>query len=211
MIESWLSRAYAWACERLYHELAWGYDWIAALVSLGAWGQWRRLVLDDAPAGWLLELGPGTGALMVDAARRGWIVVGVERSPQMVGVAARRLGRTACHAHLIHGDAHTLPLADCCADSVIATFPAPYVLAETTLNEVARVLKPGGRLLIGGAWVRPNSLRLQNLGIFYSGAPDALLARLEERMAARGLRLAWDERRSGWAHVGVVVAEKPNA
>jgi ubiquinone/menaquinone biosynthesis C-methylase UbiE len=211
MIDSWLVRAYLWACERLYHELAWCYDWVAAIVSLGAWGRWRRLVLDEAPAGWLVELGPGTGALMVEAARRGWMVVGVEHSPQMVRASARRLRRTPSHAQLVHGDARLLPLIDGCAECIIATFPAPYVLAETTLDEVARVLKPGGRLLIGGAWVRPNSMLLQNLGIFYSGAPEALLVKMKERLAVRGLRLAWDERRVGWARVGVIMAEKPDA
>ncbi|MGL4648231.1 MAG: class I SAM-dependent methyltransferase, partial [Caldilineaceae bacterium] len=148
---------YLWACERLYHELAPAYDWAAAAVSLGAWDAWRRSALahlppaDDAQSLRVLELGPGTGALLAQMVDAGHTVVGLERSAPMVATALASQpwrGR----APLCQGDARALPFGAASFDAALATFPAPFILEAATLAEAARVIRPGGRLIVVGLW-----------------------------------------------------------
>ena len=66
---AWIAQAYAWACERLYDEMAWSYDAVSWLVSAGRWSSWRAgawaWVVDEP----ILELGVGTGVLLADGLR----------------------------------------------------------------------------------------------------------------------------------------------
>lgn len=199
-------RAYLWACERLYHEFAWGYDAVAWGVSGGRWAVWRRAVLPWVQGPNVLEIGFGTAALLHDMAVAGYKVVGIDNSSAMQRQAARRDGLRATR---IQADAQLLPLADGLFDTVVATFPAPYITEVATLTEVARVLKPGGRLVVGGLWVaaaspidrRPVTAR----------TPSALLLRMGMMLRAGGLAMAVTEAAVGGAHVGIVIAHKAGA
>jgi ubiquinone/menaquinone biosynthesis C-methylase UbiE len=157
----WPARIYFWLAERLYNELAWAYEAVASLVSLGRWQGWRLRALDalgEAP-GRVLELGFGTGALLVAMAARGWWPVGLEPSPAMQRVAARRLRRArvdARHGHSpvrLRGHAQALPFRDGSFDAAVATFPTEYIMSVETLREVHRVLCPRGCLVIAGLYV----------------------------------------------------------
>ncbi len=144
-----LRRLYGWAAERLYHELAWAYDPVSWVVSLGRWSYWRRTALEHLPAGRVLEIGPGTGVLLAEMARRGLAVCGLEPSPAMLRLAARRLRRLGLRVPLVRGRAQALPFLDATFDAVLATFPANYILSAETLREAARVLR-SGRLVVAG-------------------------------------------------------------
>lgn len=149
-------RVYLWACERLYHEFAGTYEWVAVAVSLGGWHTRRRTALAHLPQVTsaaplrVAELGPGPGVLLREMAEAGYAAVGVERSPQMVAVALRGAPTLT---PLVQGDARKLPFAAAALDALVATFPAPYILDAATLREAARVLRPGGRLIVTGLWV----------------------------------------------------------
>src|SRR5262249_42587069 len=76
-------------CDRLYHEAAFAYDWVAALISGRRWRSWgeraaRRL------GGRVVEVGPGPGHVLAALRRRGVRAVGVELSAAMAGRAAGR-------------------------------------------------------------------------------------------------------------------------
>ncbi len=149
----WLARLYLWACEQLYDELAWWYDVVSWVVSLGHWRSWQTGVWGEVNGQDILEIGAGTGALMVQGAQRGFGVVGVDNSSAMLTVAQRRLVNAHVTSPLLQGDGRTLPLRDQTFDTVVATFPARYIFDPATLAEMRRVLRKGGRLVILGLWV----------------------------------------------------------
>jgi ubiquinone/menaquinone biosynthesis C-methylase UbiE len=136
-----MRRIYQWLLARLYAEFAPIYDMVATLVSRGHWFLWgeRIIPLLDAP---ILELGCGTGHLQQALAQRGIAAIGVDRSLRMLHQATRRATTLVC------ADSGALPWAAGTFASVVAVFPAPYIMAPSTLHEVARVLQPGGQLVI---------------------------------------------------------------
>ncbi|HOG46271.1 MAG TPA: class I SAM-dependent methyltransferase, partial [Anaerolineae bacterium] len=171
---AWPARGYRWATERLYHEFAWAYDAVSWLVSLGRWSGWRRQALAYVGGPRVLELGFGTGELLIEMAGRGWQAVGLERSPAMQRVTARKLRRQGLRVPRLCGAAQALPLAAASLDAIVATFPADYILAPGTWHEAARALRPGGRLVIAGLFVE---LDLPALRPGYSSATQRIAAR----------------------------------
>jgi ubiquinone/menaquinone biosynthesis C-methylase UbiE len=63
---TWFARLYLWATHRLYDEFAWAYDLASWLVSLGRWSGWRRRALDHVVGQRVLEVGFGTGGLLLE-------------------------------------------------------------------------------------------------------------------------------------------------
>jgi ubiquinone/menaquinone biosynthesis C-methylase UbiE len=132
----------------LYNQLAWTYDMVAWLVSFGQWEAWRRtatLFLQEGP---ILELGYGTGGLMADMAAGNRSVVGLDFSPYMARRARGRLLRQGTNPRLVRGQAQYLPFRDASFRNVVATFPTEFIFEPQTLTSVARVLRPGGCLVI---------------------------------------------------------------
>ena len=140
-------RLIRWAFARFYHEFAWTYDTVAALVSAGHWRDWALAALPDL-RGRVLELGCGTGNLQLALAGRDAAAVGLDASPTMLALTRAKLGRAGRGAALLRADARALPLAGRQFDTVVATFPSEYIVDPATLGEVRRVLRPGGRLVV---------------------------------------------------------------
>ncbi len=111
---------YGWATERLYRELAWGYEIVAWIVSLGRWDAWRRQVLDHVIGRRVLEIGFGTGVLLETAVDRGMSIFGVDPSPEMHRVAARRMRRSGRRAPCVSATAQLLPFEDGSFDPIIS-------------------------------------------------------------------------------------------
>ncbi len=129
-----------------YREFAWTYDVVAWGVSAGLWRQWVLAALPEA-RGRVLELGFGTGYLQAALAGRPG-VAGLDASPQMARLAARRVRRHGYTPRLARGVAQALPFAAASFDTVLATFPAEYIFDPTTHAEIRRVLAPEGRLVL---------------------------------------------------------------
>jgi len=134
----------------LYQPLAFTYDAVSWAVSMGAWRAWTRAALQFvAPdEGRILELAHGTGNLQCDLQARGYDAVGVDLSPQMGRIAARKLLRAGARPWLARCRAQALPFADGSFHAVIATFPTDFIVDPRTLAEVRRVLSREGRLII---------------------------------------------------------------
>lgn len=147
---SWQARLALGTFDLLYRVPA--LYWVASTIPFaGQWRRWQRLVLPRIRGHDVLEVGCGPGWLLADMIAAGYACHAVEASPQMVRAARRTLARH----HLTH-DATTvqearvqqLPFADAAFDTVVSTFPAPYIADPASLREIARVLRPGGRLVV---------------------------------------------------------------
>ncbi len=155
----------------LYHSFAWAYDLVSSTVSLGRWNQWVNAAGSLLTGPRVLELGYGPGHLQTYLRTAGFIPFGLDESDQMARQAFRRLSRQGYTPFLSRGLAQSLPFADQSFDSVVATFPTPYIVDPLTLAEIKRVLKPtadmrsgksrreGGRLVVlTAAWITGRSL-----------------------------------------------------
>jgi len=138
-----------WAFARFYREFAWTYDVVAALVSSNRWREWTLAALPYLH-GRVLELGCGTGNLQRALAgqERFPAPIGLDVSPQMLGLARRKLESTGAVIRLLRADARALPFPPAVFDTLVATFPSEYIVAPATLAEARRVLRPGGRLAV---------------------------------------------------------------
>ena len=132
----------------LYNEMAWTYDLVAGVVSLGQWQAWGRTAIDHLRGERVLELAHGPGHMLAALAERGLSPVGLDLSPYMGRLARRRLRRRGQSVPLVRARAQALPFRAGCFDSSVATFPTEFILSPATLRETARVIRPGGRLVI---------------------------------------------------------------
>jgi ubiquinone/menaquinone biosynthesis C-methylase UbiE len=112
---------------------------------------YRDRLLAAVPAGVkLLEIGVGTGALLVELAGRARDLVGVDHSPAMLEEARRRLLRSGISGiDLRLGEMAHLPLPDRSVECVIANMVLHHAADPlAVINEAGRVLAAGGLLLI---------------------------------------------------------------
>jgi ubiquinone/menaquinone biosynthesis C-methylase UbiE len=167
---SWLAEAYLWATEQLYGPLAWAYDAVAWVVSFGYWQQWRLDALRYLQPGAVLEVGFGTGELLLAMAEQGCQVTGLEPSAQMHKVTARKLRRRKENVSRVRGNAEAIPLAAGSFANVIITFPSNYILREATLGEIYRVLNIDGYCVVVGWSVHFKSSLLRMFTKLWLGA-----------------------------------------
>lgn len=126
------------------------YRFASTVPFAGQWRVWQRLVLTRIHGTDVLELGCGLGDLLADMLAVGYNARAVEHSPEMVDAARdtlkkRKLGQPAW---VIQGIAQSLPFSNESFDSVVSTFPSEYIYDPDTIAEIARVLRPGGRVII---------------------------------------------------------------
>lgn len=143
----------------LYNELAWAYDLVANVTSLGQWWDWQRQALPFLPeSGRVLEVAHGTGHILVDLARSGRAPVGLDSSGRMGRLAQRRMRRQGVRAPLLRGRVQALPFAARSLPAILSTFPTEFIVDPAALAELRRVLQPDGRLVIvPSAVLRPTS------------------------------------------------------
>ena len=142
----------------LYHSFAGAYDTVAKSVSLGHWNDWVLSSLKLVSGPCVLELGFGPGHLQAQMAQKGISAFGLDESWQMAHQARRRLINHAAPSRLARGLAQHLPYVSQAFNDVVATFPTLYIVEPETLQEIQRVLKPGGRLVVlWAAWITGKS------------------------------------------------------
>jgi SAM-dependent methyltransferase len=187
--------------EREYAQLAGEYDTRWADYVRGSTARVLR-DLPLSPGERLLDVGCGTGVLLEGALRsqpEAW-ACGLDLSAGMLGVAQGRLGG---RAGLVRADAQVLPFRDAAFDAVASSSALHYWPdPERALREVARVLRPGGRLVLTD-WCA-GFLRVRALGWVLRAARRPLgrilrAAELEEMLSACGFTEVRVERyRVGW-------------
>ena len=105
--------------------------------------------LGDRPVGRLVDIGTGTGRMIELFGRGADHALGVDRSPEMLRLARVKLAEAGLDAELRQGDMYALPLPGGSADTVILHQVLHYAQQPAAaVAEAARLLAPGGRLLI---------------------------------------------------------------
>lgn len=96
------------------------------------------------------DIGAGSGFLTEGLLGRGLEVVAVDQSEEMLSEMRRKFG--AARVDYRQGESERLPLADAEVDYVLANMYLHHVETPgAAIGEMARVLKPGGRLVITDA------------------------------------------------------------
>ena len=164
--------------------------WLASTIPFaGRWRVWQRRVLGRLVGHDVLEVGCGIGSLLADVVAAGYSCRAIDASPQMVAATRARLRRR----HLADPETtvtlarvQQLPFADAAVDTVISTFPTDYIADPRAIQEIARVLRPGGRLVVvEGASLLPANLLLAPLALFqalvYGHRPAHALPKAQDR------------------------------
>jgi ubiquinone/menaquinone biosynthesis C-methylase UbiE len=150
MITSVWRRLVAFGFRLLYNEMAFTYDAVSYVVSLGDWRAWQLAALrflPPAPAA-VVELAHGTGHLQARLLTEGYQAVGLDVSRAMGQITRRRLVRAGLPLRLTRGRGEALPFPSRCYDAIVCTFPTRFIFEPMTLAECRRVLKAGGVLVI---------------------------------------------------------------
>jgi demethylmenaquinone methyltransferase/2-methoxy-6-polyprenyl-1,4-benzoquinol methylase len=129
------------------------YDRLAEILSFGQNGRWRRAMVDQivpAPGATVLDVASGTAGVAIQLASRTKArVVGVDLTEQMLRQGSRNVAVAglAGRIGLAAGRAEQLPFPDASFDALTFTYLLRYVEdPRATLAELARVVKPGGRV-----------------------------------------------------------------
>jgi demethylmenaquinone methyltransferase / 2-methoxy-6-polyprenyl-1,4-benzoquinol methylase len=141
------------AARELFAPLAPTYDRYARLLSFGQDPRWRSFLvsrIEAGPGDTVLDVASGTGAVAIELARRhGCRVVGVDQSPEMLAEGRRRVEAAGLgeRVELRDGRAEDLPFDDGAFDGLTFTYLLRYVDdPAATMRELARVVRPGGRI-----------------------------------------------------------------
>lgn len=100
----------------------------------------------------VLDMGCGTGRFTVPLAQRSRSVAGLDLSPMMLATARTKLADRGLAADLREGDMTGVPFDDASFDVVISMLTLMHIPRpdrQQVFCEAARVLRPGGRLLLG--------------------------------------------------------------
>ena len=132
----------------MFDEVAPKYDIVNDVLSMGQTRRWRRLVVDAVgarPGQRVLDLAAGTGTSSEPYADAGVSVVACDFSLGMLKVGKRRRP----DIDFVAGDATNLPFEDNSFDAATISFGLRNVNEpQKALEEMYRVTKPGGRLVI---------------------------------------------------------------
>jgi demethylmenaquinone methyltransferase/2-methoxy-6-polyprenyl-1,4-benzoquinol methylase len=148
----------------LFRGLPRRYDALSAALSFWQDPRWRRALVDAVAVGdgdRVLDVATGTGMVAAELLSRcACSVVGIDQSAEMLAAARSRFdgGRAVAggsgdapvargRVELIQGQAESLPFADGSFDALTFTYLLRYVDGPAaTVRELARVVRPGGRI-----------------------------------------------------------------
>jgi ubiquinone/menaquinone biosynthesis C-methylase UbiE len=156
-------------------------------------------ILEPRPGERVLEVGPGTGYYTFEMAGRldGGQVDIFDIQQEMLDHVMREANRRGVtNVQPALGDAQALPYGDASFDAaVLITVLGEIPDQDRALAEIARVLKPGGRLIVGEMFVDPHIVtsgklreRAPRAGLSFVrrlGSPLAFFARLEKAPVAQ--------------------------
>ena len=167
----------------LFSTIANRYDLITVVLSFGRDRAWKRRLVREARlhhGQHVFDLACGTGDIAFEAGRTGASVTGLDVTLRMIEIAqakARRAGMAGVLSvpRFTVGDMMALPFSDGTADVVTTGYGLRNVpRLEGAVEEIARVLKPGGRLL-SLDFNRPQSVWIRSAYLGYLTVVGSIL------------------------------------
>jgi demethylmenaquinone methyltransferase/2-methoxy-6-polyprenyl-1,4-benzoquinol methylase len=168
----------------LFNAIAYRYDLLNHLLSGGIDLYWRRKAIEqlrpDAPRS-ILDVATGTGDFALAALRlEPERVVGVDIAEKMLAIGREKIRRRGEEDRVTfeQGDAEHLPFPDAAFDAAIAAFGVRnFENLNRGLREMARVLKPGGRVIVL-EFSRPKAAPFRQFYMLYFRTLLPLIGRL---------------------------------
>ncbi|KYH33232.1 class I SAM-dependent methyltransferase [Neomoorella mulderi] len=121
----------------------------------------------------ILDVGCGTGNFSLELARLGVKVTGIDISEPMLATARCKAAAAGLEIEFLHADAMNLPFADNTFDKIVSVTALEFAPdLQAVLAESYRVLKPGGRMVIG--LIGGNSLWSRHYEARAAREPDCL-------------------------------------
>lgn len=159
----------------MFDNIAPKYDLLNHTLSMSIDRVWRRRVVGEVrrtKPGRILDVATGTGDLAIAMARRirDVQVLGVDLSEQMLAVARRKIEARGLDGRIVfdRGDAERLAVADASVDVATVAFGVRnFGDLGAGLRELARTIKPGGKVVIL-EFSRPRNRVFRALYEFYS-------------------------------------------
>ncbi|MFE7295608.1 class I SAM-dependent methyltransferase [Streptomyces sp. NPDC057579] len=139
-------------------------------------------LLDRGPVGTALDAACGTGRQTAALAARGYRTIGVDQSPQMLAQARRKVPG----AEFRRGRLESLPVDDESVDLVVCSLAMTHLPdVSPGIAELARVLRPGGRIILSD--LHPFVISLQGQCVFVHGADQLAFVRNHVHLPGRYL------------------------
>jgi demethylmenaquinone methyltransferase/2-methoxy-6-polyprenyl-1,4-benzoquinol methylase len=172
------------AVREMFDTIAPRYDLVNRVMTFGLDVRWRRAAvgaLGLAKGALVLDLASGTGDLCLDLAAHGYRPVSVDLSYGML--AADRSG-----APRVQADVARLPLPAAAADGITCGFALRNLVDLVTFfRELARVVRPGGRIALLDVDTPPNPLLRAGHAVYFGKVVPLLGALLSDGSAYRYL------------------------
>lgn len=134
----------------------------------------------------VLDIGCGNGSLLAHLGDRLERGTGVDKSRRMIEIARHRAGDDERFSFEVVSDP-VLPFEDASFDAVVSFMSFRYLDWDPMMNEIRRVLAPGGKILIVDMAASP--IRMREMPWFALGKIRTLLDRGRHREFTRNLRL----------------------
>jgi len=172
------------AVRAMFDTIAPRYDLVNRVMTFRMDVGWRRdavAALDLASGSSVLDLACGTGDLCTELVRGGHLPIGVDLSFGMLAAARTR-------APLVHADVLALPVPDASVDGATCGFALRNLVElPAFFAELARVLRPGGRIALLEVAEPPNSVLRAGHSIYFGRVVPRIGALLSDPAAYRYL------------------------
>jgi demethylmenaquinone methyltransferase/2-methoxy-6-polyprenyl-1,4-benzoquinol methylase len=152
------------AVQAMFDTIAPRYDLVNRIMTFRLDVRWRRIAIDTLrldPGATILDLATGTGDFCRELDERGFRSIGADFSFGMLAAA-----RT--DAPLVQGDGMSLPIADASVDGATCGFALRnFIDLGPVFTELARVVRPGGRIALLDASAPDNRIVAFGHGLYF--------------------------------------------
>lgn len=172
------------AVQAMFDVIAPRYDVVNRIMTFRMDVGWRRravATLGLTPGSVVLDLACGTGDLSYDLMERDLVPIGVDLSLGMLTAAPREFARA-------QGDGSALPLATASIDGAVCGFAMRnFTDLGATFAELARTVRPGGRIVLLEVATPPNAFLRFGHGIYFGRVVPLIGGALSDANAYRYL------------------------